>query len=442
MERPSRILTPLMSLFLFAMILANLGGSLFFPFFSIYLSKLGLAVDTIGVFFTISALFPLVFQILGGWVSDRIGRLASIAIGSVSGALSWIGIILAPTMASPMAWFLVSNAVGSISSSLVAPSYDAFIAEQSEEKDRGKVFGVVQSIFLVVGILGPPLGGLIVERLGYAALAWVSALLYWSATLIRIAMARKVGHRERARVREATGGARQKLWPSLKSIALLILAGGVFTWIFLIDGAFDIASKLSGDLLPLFMKSSGSQSEPSIGILQGLSALVMAVCMVPLGSLADKRGERLPIVGGCILWALSMLLLWLGHSFPVYVVAFAISGLAGAALQPAMQSLTSKAVPQELRGLAYGFLGTSLGVFSFFAPAIGGALWKGFFPALPFLVSGALILAAALPAWAKLGPARAPSGNAMAPAADAVPEPAPASPIETGEGRATEREDR
>jgi len=406
MERSSRILTPLMSLFLFAMILANLGGSLFFPFFSIYLSKLGLAVDTIGVFFTISELFPLVFQILGGWVSDRIGRLASIAIGSISGTLSWIGIILAPSMANPMAWFLVSNAVGSISSALVSPSYDAFIAEQSEEKDRGKVFGVVQSIFLVVGILGPPLGGFVVERFGYATLAWISALLYWGATLIRIAMARKVGRKDVAPAAGDSGEERKGLWSSLKSIAVLILAGGVFTWIFLIDGAFDIASKLSGDLLPLFMKSAGSQSESSIGILQGLSAFVMAVCMVPLGGIADKRGERLPIVGGCILWAVSILLLWLGHSFAVYVVSFAISGLAGAALQPAMQSLTSKAVPQELRGLAYGFLGTSLGVFSFFAPAIGGALWKGFFPALPFLVSGVLILAAALPAWARLGPPR------------------------------------
>lgn len=402
-----------MSLFLFSMILANLGGFLFFPFFSIYLSKLGLPVDTIGVFFTISALFPLVFQILGGWISDRIGRLASIALGSVSGALSWIGIILAPSMPNPMAWFLVSNAVGSISSSLVSPSYDAFIAEQSEEKDRGKVFGVVQSIFLVVGILGPPLGGFIVERFGYATLAWASALLYWSATLIRIVMAKKVGHREKAASKP--GGSAKSLWSSLKAIALLILAGGVFTWVFIIDGAFDIAGKLSGDLLPLFMKSAGSQSESSIGILQGLSALVMAVCMVPLGGIADRHGERLPIVGGCILWAASMLLLWLGHSFAVFAAAFVISGLAGAALQPAMQSLTSKAVPPELRGLAYGFLGTSLGLFSFFAPAIGGALWKAFFPALPFLVSGALILMAALPAWSRLGRPPAGSAESLAP---------------------------
>ena len=421
-----RIITPKIALFLFSMILANLGGSLFFPFFAIYLSKLGLAVDRIGVFFTLSAIFPLVFQIFGGWVSDRIGRLASIAIGSIAGAVSWVTMLLAPSMADPVPWFLASNAVGAITGALVAPSYDAFIAEESEEKNRGRVFGVVQSVFMIVGIAGPPLGGFLAQGFGFQTLAWIAALLYWSATVIRILMARSVA---RPRAATLTGptpaeasvetsaaapaeavappsaeGAKplQGFARSLKAILGLILAGGVFTWIFLIDGAFDISGKLSGDLLPLFLKQIGGQSETNIGLLQGFSALCMALFMIPLGGVADKYGERLPILGGCLLGALSMFVLWLGHSFALYALSFALSGLAGAALQPAMQSLTSKAVPAKLRGLAYGFLGTSLGLFSFFAPAVGGYLWKAFFPALPFLASGGLILLAALPAWSKL----------------------------------------
>jgi MFS family permease len=396
-----------MLLFMFAMILANLGGSLFFPFFSIYLSSLGLAVDTIGIFFTVSALFPLIFQIFGGWVSDRIGRLASIAIGSISGTVSWIGLVFAPKLPNAMFWFLAANAVGAISSALVSPSYDAFIAEQSDEKNRGKVFGIVDSIFLVVGIVGPPLGGFIAQHLGYEILAWIAAILYWAATIIRIWMARSVAQPGVAK-EAADASARGKgFTSSLKAIIGLLLAGGLFTWLFLVDGSLDIAGRLSGDLLPLFLKQVGTQSESSIGILQGLSSLIMALCMVPLGGFADRRGERLPILGGCILWALSLFLLWLGRSFALYIVAFAIMGFAGAALQPAMRSLTSKAVPAQLRGLAYGFLGTSLGLFSFFAPAIGGYLWKRFFPALPFLASGILILATVLPAWRKLGSAGA-----------------------------------
>jgi MFS family permease len=403
-EKQARIFTPKLSLFLFSMILANLGGSLFYPFFSIYLNKLGLPVETIGLFFTISAIFPLIFQILGGWISDRIGRLASIAIGSVAGAVAWVATLIAPSTGNPLPWFLASNAVSAITVALVSPSFDAFIAEQANEKNRGRVFATIQSIFLIVGIAGPPLGGLIAERLSYGTLAWIAAILYWAATLIRVAMARP---ESRARTKDSSeektaGGLRS----SFRGILALFLAGGAFMWIVLIDGAFDISGKLSGDLLPLFIKQIGGQSESRIGLLQGASALVMALAMVPLGSFSDRHGERLPIVAGCVLYALSLFILWLHGSFVSFALSFLFSGLAGAAIQPAMQSLTSKAVPQNLRGLAYGFLGTSLGLFSFFAPALGGFLWHRFFPALPFLAAGLLVLAAAIPAWAHLAPRR------------------------------------
>ena len=58
-------------------------------------------------------------------------------------------------------------------------------------------------------------------------------------------------------------------------------------------------------------------------------------------------------------------------------------------------------VPQRLRGLAFGFLSTSLGAFSFFAPAIGGLLWKRFFPTLPFIISGVICALAAIPVYIK-----------------------------------------
>lgn len=398
-----RIFTPLLALFLFSMILANLGGSLFYPFFAIYLSKLGLQVETIGLFFTISAIFPLVFQVLGGWISDRIGRLASIAAGSVAGALGWAATLIAPSTPNPMLWFLASRAISAVTVALVSPSFDAFIAEQSSEENRGRVFATVHSVFLVVGIAGPPLGGFIAERFSYGALALVAAILYWSATVIRVAMARpeRKARAAEAGTKEAKSGG---IGASFKAILALFVAGGAFMCIVLIDGAFDISNKLTEDLLPLFLKQVGGIAETRIGLLQGLSALVMALAMPAVGVFSDKRGERAPIVSGCLLYAASLVLLWLGKSMVAYAAVFVISGLAGAAIQPAMQSLTSKTVPAHLRGLAYGFLGSSLGLFSFFAPALGGFLWKSYFPALPFLVSALLVVAAILPAWRGLAP--------------------------------------
>lgn len=410
------VFTPTLSLFLFAMILANLGGSMFFPFFAIYLRSFGLPVETIGFFFTLSAVFPLLFQIAGGWISDRLGRLKSIAIGSAAGAVSWIGTLAAPFTENPLPWFLAANAVGSITGALVAPSFDAFVAEQAEEENRGKVFAVVQSVFMVVGIAGPPLGGLVAERLSYQTLAWISAGLYWSATAIRFAMARKVASRPGLRGAEAPGEeARPGFRASLKAIWGLVAAGGLFAWLLAVDGTLDFAGRLSSDILPLYLKEIGLVAESRIGLLQGLSALVMALAMIPFGSFADRRGERLPIASGCLLWALSSLVLWLGHSLPAFALAFLLSGLAGAAFQPAMQSLVSKAVPERLRGLAFGFLGTSLGLFSFFAPALGGYLWKTVFPAFPFLLAGLLVALAAPIVLRKLVAPRPEPGAALPP---------------------------
>jgi MFS family permease len=51
------------------------------------------------------------------------------------------------------------SGVGAVARALVGPSFDAFIAEHSSEENRGKVFGISQAIFMIVSVVGPPLGG-------------------------------------------------------------------------------------------------------------------------------------------------------------------------------------------------------------------------------------------------------------------------------------------
>ncbi len=386
------------------MILANLGHNMYYPFLAIFLKSLGFPVDTIGLYFTLAAIFPLVFQIVGGWISDRIGRVQSIAWGSIAGSLGWIGIVLAPSMAAPLAWLLASDAFGAVTRSLVGPSFDAYTAEQSAPESRARVFAIVQALFMVVGVAGPPLGGLIAERLSFRVLLLASACLYWCATVLRVAMAWKVGSASRAR-----GGGRSAAPPpakrraglreSLTLMGALAVSGGVFTWILVVDGALDIAAKLSESLLPLYLKEVGRLMESRIGLLQGLAAVCTAAAMVPMGALADRRGERYPVALGCALIGVSVALFVFGRGTLAYAIAFAVFGVSGGCFTPALQSFVSKAVPEKLRGMAFGFLSTSLGVFSFFAPAVGGALWKRFFPALPFLVSGGIVLLAIIPAW-------------------------------------------
>ena len=91
------IFTPTLKLFMGAMILANISSMMSFGYISLYLADLGAGVSDIGTVFTITSLVPLVLQIVGGWLSDSIGRLKTIAIGSVAGVIGAIGLRLAPS---------------------------------------------------------------------------------------------------------------------------------------------------------------------------------------------------------------------------------------------------------------------------------------------------------------------------------------------------------
>jgi len=55
--------------------------------------------------------------------------------------------------------------------------------------------------------------------------------------------------------------------------------------------------------------------------------------------------------------------------------------------KPASQSLISKAVPEEQRGLAFGLTWTSRGLLSLPAPYFGGLLWDHISPGTPLLIT-------------------------------------------------------
>src|SRR4030066_176294 len=180
------LLNKMMLLFMLAMILANLGGEMYGMLLPLYLKELNASVVQIGLFFTLSQIIPLVVQILGGWVSDSLGRLRSIALGSMAGNLTFVGFIFAPTWQ----WGMSGMFFSAITRSLIGPSFSAFIAEQSAEKNRARVFGITDTLFMIIGVVGPPLGGYLVDNYGFRIMLVGAWVFYIGATIIRVAMAR------------------------------------------------------------------------------------------------------------------------------------------------------------------------------------------------------------------------------------------------------------
>jgi len=395
--RKAPILTRLLLLFMLAMVLANLGGNMYGPLEALYLKELGAGVRQIGIFYTVSQIIPLLLQILGGWMSDSLGRLRSIAIGSVIGIFGYLPLILADRWE----WVFAASALTAITRSLVGPSFDAFIADHSKPENRARLFGITQTLYGVVSVIGPLVGGYLVEGAGFKGMLVVAAILYIIATLIRLAMAREAARGKEANPAKLT---LIGLKGNLGAMVGLILAGGVFTWILITDGVRDIFFNMSFSFLAVFMEDIAGLTISQIGIMNSIFGVAMIAVMIPAGRLADKVGERVNISISFVLLAISFLILVLIPPMsPIwaYGIGWVIAGIGVGLATPAYQSLISKAVPARHRGVAFGLFSTSLGLVSLPAPWIGGYLWENVNPTLPFILTAGASLVAVIPVWLK-----------------------------------------
>jgi MFS family permease len=373
--------TPLMTrrllMFMGTMILANISGQMFMPLLPLYVQELGANIGQVGLFFTVGAVAPLAFQIFGGWLSDAIGRLQAIAIGSVGGLLGYLVYILAPSWE----WLLVATVTGAMATSFVSPSYMAFISEESAEEARGRVYGMSHALFMIVGIVGPPIGGYVSQYWGFKSMFILAGALYGAATVVRLLMARAAA---RTMSDASEKPSLTQLKSSLVAMSGLVLAGGVVTWIFISDGVRDVTFSMAFQLLPLYMQNLFGLTNIEIGWLSSINAIVTMVLLTPAGWLSDRKGERLGIVLGFGLIAAAMAVFLNSHAFMGFAVVWALFGFGSAFIEPAYNSLISKVVPMRLRGTAFGLFTTSIGLISLPAPYIGAMLWERFTPRLPF----------------------------------------------------------
>ncbi|HLA06337.1 MAG TPA: MFS transporter [Anaerolineales bacterium] len=359
--------------FLTGMILANIAGQMLYSMLSLYLLDLGAQVTEVGLVFTLASLVPMVLQIFGGWLSDTIGRLRVIALGSSIAVFGYLIIALAPGWE----WVLLGLSVEYISNSVVGPSFGAYISEQSDENQRGRVFGLTSSLYMTVTVIGPALAGLLAFRYGFKLMMGFAFAFYLAATSLRVWMATSEHF---AAKKDAEKPTLEGFKTQISAVFTLLFAGGIITWIWLTDAIGDTASNLINQLTPIYFSDIGKINILQIGYLNAILGLAIITTSPLAGRLVDRASERSSILTGFASQTIGLSLFLTMQSFLGFAVAMVFLGAAVGCLIPGYDSLISKVVPNEKRGLAFGLFGTTLGILSLPMPWIGAQLWERFSP--------------------------------------------------------------
>jgi MFS family permease len=361
----------------------------------VFLRELGADIRQIGLFFTISLIFPLLLRILGGWISDRIGRLRALQFGSVVGVSSYVVFALAPSWQVA----LIAPAAAAISTALWIPSYYAYIADHTSEEGRGRTFGFAETTRKLAWIFAPPLGGILGQNYGYR---WMFAATAFAAALAALIFLILIRIREAPQEPGEGKTDLASLAVSLREMALMAISGGLITWILITDAVRDSALKISFELMPVYLTDIGGLTKSDIGLLDGVFGIAWVAASYPAGWLVDKTSERLCIVLGMAIQFLSMAVFLLATGVSGFALSWFLLGVGGATLEPSFSSLIARGVPQKVRGITYGLIATSNGIFTLPFPWIGGQLWNSLGARAPFIITVLMGSLSLLPAWKKL----------------------------------------
>lgn len=380
--------------FLLAMILANIAGQMAYSMLSLYLIDLGATVGQVGLVFTIASIVPIALQIFGGWFSDTIGRLRAIAFGSAISVFGYVFFFTAPSWE----WVLLGLSVEFVSNSFVGPSFNAYIAEQSSEASRGRVYGLTTGIYMVVTVIGPALAGFLAYRMNFKLMMIVAFVFYAMATIVRIWMAFSEQFKPTRIPEKPTISG---LTTQLKAMFAILFSGGILTWIWISDAIGDTSYALTGELFPIYLSDIGKLTVEQIGLLGSAWGIASIGGSFLGGWLTDKKSERVILTAGFFIITISMVAMVTANSTLAFLGSRILNGLGVGVLMPSYNSLISKVVPENKRGLAFGFFGTTLGILSLPMPWIGAQLWELLAPQAPFWIT-AVACAITVPiAWKK-----------------------------------------
>lgn len=349
---------------MFAVIIANTSSRMMQPFIPLYLETIGASVAQVGLYFTIAIVFGILFRVFGGWISDNVGRLQTMAVGSIFGTLATLAFVLAPT------WELaiISALLSGIGSALVSPSYQAYVAEEAPQGAVGSTFGLIESLFLICQIIGPLLGGFLVESAGYRVMLWSAFGIMVLATIVRMGLIRnKPNHLQRLSISGLSHDMR-------KTVAFL-MAGGLITWMFLADGLLDASKQSVMPFMPKYATEVAGLTESGYGGLIAFLSLIAVMTNWLGGLFSDRYGNHISIALGALLGGSAFFMLAVSTTTLSLIVGFGIMGVSGAFIQPAFSSLLSQVAPKDQLGVMYGLFNSAMGLVAIPAPSIGGTLY-------------------------------------------------------------------
>jgi MFS family permease len=356
--------------FLFAGTLVNRAGSFVAPFLAIYLTdRRGVTVERAGWVIALYGVGCACAAPLGGLLADRIGRRATLLLGTGLGAAAMLHLGVARSLAH----LAVAAPLLGLAGDLYRPAITAAVADLVPTEQRGRAYGLLYWAINLGVSFASVVAGLLARShffalfVGDAVTTLAFGLLVW----------RFVPETRPAQAR-ASLPLRSQLAPYRDSVLIAFLGFSILSA--LLFQQFQVT-------LPVDLMRHGVTPR-LYGILIALNP-VLVVLLQPFAEPGLKRFRRSRVLAAAaLLTGAGFGMNALGAGSLLYGAGIAVWTLGEIVGAPASMSVPADLAPAELRGAYQGALFLSFAVPIAIAPVIGSqvlghlgpcALWGGCF---------------------------------------------------------------
>lgn len=374
-----------------AQMISAIAFSFLMPFIPLYVQYLGVpdlneAARWAGLISAATAISMTVVQPFWGNLADRIGRKPMVVRSTIGGCLI---VTLMGFASSPEELVILRFIQGAVTGVVAAAT--ALIATSAPKERLGFALGMNQVALFVGTSIGPLVGGVIADTLGYRAAFYAAGVLLGLAGIVVIFVVREdfvpppKGQAKMGIIASTRECLKLAMFPILISIGFLIQLGGVVV--------SPILSLFIGEL------SVSANVATVAGSVLATTGIVSAASAVFIGRISDRVGHEkiLPVclIGAAIsyfpqayvteVWQLAVLRMILG--------AF-IGGM-----MPSANALVANLVPRERRGAAYGLTAMANSFANGIGPISGALIATQWGMRSVFLATGALFAFAFVWVW-------------------------------------------
>jgi MFS family permease len=375
-----------------------LGFGIVAPAIPAFACHFGVSTAAAASVISVFALMRVAAALPVGRLVDRFGEpgvmAAGIAVVAVSSVLAGFS--------QSFTELMVLRGSGGVGSAMFSISAQALLLGTVPGDQRGRASGLFSGGFLLGGISGPALGGLVATWSLRAPFFIYGGLLLVPAILAAVVLRRAPSRRQAV-------GAR----PPVSSAATLGRAVRSRTWraaasANLADGFAVLGVR--GALVPLFVRDMLHRSAVWTGIGFLLFAVLNGAALLPGSRVADSLGRRPVLIAGCAVSAAGMVVLALLSGPWAYLAALAVAGFGSGLLDVAPAAMIGDILDRG-GGTMVASYQMAGDVGSVVGPVVGGFLvdtasYGAAFGLAAAVLTGAAVLGLASPETRAAGPPR------------------------------------